>query len=415
MNKLLLKITCTTLFLFPFLPYIKEFNFYLGNAIEFLLLSFLIIMNICTSFNTINKVVFKQMIIILFFILFLILNIKSNNLSDGLSALRIYIEPFIIGLSFTNIYSKFGKLGVLKVISSIILSVVIMCILGIIQFIFPDIILKIRPSGMYNILRPKSDFVSLSIYNRVMSLMNDPNVYSVFLVVVYPVIDLFQYRENKNSKKIIVYKVLIISNIVLTNSRQGMILILFYILLSKVCEKIISKNSDITLSIKNISKYILGTVILIVSMLNIDKFINSILKMFRIDTLHNLNGREEKNEFVKRMLFHNSWTHTFFGGGLNTGRDFIFENSFNLIISQVGIIGIFVMIIAYFLFYITFIPINKNLIKKEYVYILTFLILMYSGDYILIPQVSIYFFVVVFSFAIFQKREIEIKNMESAI
>lgn len=408
MNNLLLKTTCITLFLFPFLPYIKEFNFILGNIIELSLICVIIIINICSNLKKINKVVFFQMIIILFFILFLLINIRSKNLSDGLSALRIYIEPFIIGISFTNIYVKFGKSGITKILSTILLSVLIICILGIIQFIFPDIILKIRPSGMYKVLRPKSDFISLSVYNRVMSIMNDPNVYSVFLVVIYPIVDLLKYSNDKFFKRIYLYKLLIITNIILTNSRQGMILILFYIIISKFINRYLHEFSNIIINLKLILKYIINTIILILTILNIDKIINSVLEIFRIDTLHNLNGREDKNTIVKKMLFDRDFIYILFGNGLNTGREFIFENSFNLIISQVGIIGIFIVIFVYFIFYKSFPIKSKGFIKREYIYILTFIILMYSGDYILIPQVSIYFFIVVFSLVLFENKNIHL-------
>ena len=139
--------------------------------------------------------------------------------------------------------------------------------------------------------------------------------------------------------------------------------------------------------------------IFIISMfiiLNISYILENIL---RIDTISNLNGRSEKNEFVRKMLFDSGVVKLLFGNGISSSRDFIFENSYFLLIYQ---LGIFTSIL---IFYITRlmlkIPGNidcfKVKISKIQIPIIIFLLAMYTGDWIIIPQIMIPLVAVLFS------------------
>lgn len=386
-------------FIVPIFPWIKEFLPTFGNVIEIILLLGIYTLSFFVIVKGRNKEIFKKFLAlnIIITILLIYTLIYDGNLSDGLSGFRIYLEIFITIMGINIIYVYKGKEGVLNITKYILYITIILSLFGLIQFIYPDIVVNMHSSEIYTNLRMKSDFKAFSIFNRAISLMNDPNVYAMYLIVVYPIVDTLYSNDILSRKFKTVLKILISINIILTNSRQGLILYAFYIILMLILKVLEAyKKQYIKVSLKVFFNMFLIFIISMFIILNISYILENIL---RIDTISNLNGRSEKNEFVRKMLFDSGVVKLLFGNGISSSRDFIFENSYFLLIYQ---LGIFTSIL---IFYITRlmlkIPGNidcfKVKISKIQIPIIIFLLAMYTGDWIIIPQIMIPLVAVLFS------------------
>ncbi|MGG2467896.1 hypothetical protein [Paraclostridium bifermentans] len=386
-------------FIVPIFPWIKEFLPTFGNVIEIILLLGIYTLSFFVIVKGRNKEILKKFLSlnVIITILLIYTLIYDGNLSDGLSGFRIYLEIFITIMGINIIYVYKGKEGVLNITKYILYITIILSLFGLIQFIYPDIVVNMHSSEIYTNLRMKSDFKAFSIFNRAISLMNDPNVYAMYLIVVYPIVDILYSNDILSRKLKIILKILISINILLTNSRQGLILYVFYIILMLILKVLEAyKKQYIKVSLKVFFNMFLIFIISMFIILNISYILENIL---RIDTISNLNGRSEKNEFVRKMLFDSGVVKLLFGNGISSSRDFIFENSYFLLIYQ---LGIFTSIL---IFYITRLMLKipgsidcfKVKISKIQIPIIIFLLAMYTGDWIIIPQIMIPLVAVLFS------------------
>lgn len=384
-------------FLLPIFPWIKEYSSIGGNIIELLLILGLYISSLIIVIKYKNKLLFKQFILtnVIATILFIYALISNKGIGEGLGGLRIYIEFIIVIMGISTIYVYKGKQEIFNIIKYLFYITIILSILGIIQFIAPKLILNLHSSEIYTKLRIKSDFKSFSKYNRVLSLMNDPNVYSMYLVLIYPIINILNSNKIIPKKIITLSKILIFLNIVLTNSRQGLILYLAYVILTSIIKFINNYNSKkIYLSIKSFIKIAIVFMLIMFVIFNLQYILEHVL---RIDTIANLNGRVEKNELVKDMISNNGIIRLLFGNGISSSRDFIFENSYLLMTYQLGIIGTIIIAAIIIKMFLNIIKVNKN---KNYGYIIPviiFFIAMYAGDWVIIPQITVSLVGVIFT------------------
>lgn len=378
-------------FLLPIFPWIKEYSSTMGNIAELLLILNIYICSLIIVVKYRNKLLFKQFILMNMIgaILLIYALICNKGVGEGLAGLRIYIEFIIpiMGISIVYIYQ--GKKELLNIIKYLFYITIILSILGIIQFFVPDVIVNMHSKDIYPELRIKSDFEAFSKYNRVMSLMNDPNVYALYLIIVYPVLDRLNLEKIISKKIICVSKLLVLLNIIMTNSRQGLVLYIIYVILNSIVKIIKSYNSkNIVLSINTFIKIGLVFIVILFIIFNMQYILENVL---RIDTLTNLNGRAEKNELVKVMLLNDGIIRLLFGNGISVSRDFIFENSYFLLVYQVGVMGaiIIVSIIMRMFLNLNIINIAKVRAYRYIIPLIIFFIAMYTGDWIVIPQITV--------------------------
>lgn len=376
-------------FLLPIFPWIKEYSSTMGNIAELLLILNIYICSLIIVVKYRNKLLFKQFMLMNMIgaILFIYALICNKGIGDGLAGLRIYIEFIITIMGVSIVYVHQGKKEVLIIIKYLFYITIILSILGIIQFIVPNVIVNMHSKDIYPELRIKSDFKAFSKYNRVMSLMNDPNVYALYLIIVYPILDRLNLEKVISKKVIYVSKLLILLNIIMTNSRQGLVLYMIYIILNSIVKIIKSYNSkNIALSINTFIKIGVAFIVILFIIFNMQYILENVL---RIDTLTNLNGRAEKNELVKVMLLNNGIIRLLFGYGISVSRDFIFENSYFLLIYQVGVIGAIIIGSIIMRMLLNIINITKERSYRYIIPLIIFFIAMYTGDWIVIPQITI--------------------------
>lgn len=376
-------------FLLPIFPWIKEYYSSLGNIIELLLILNIYIGSLFIIVKHKNKLLFKQFILlnIAAIILFIYALMCNEGFSNGLGGLRIYIEFIMVIMGINIVYVYKGREKVLNVIKYLYYITIILSILGIIQIIIPDVILNMHSSDMYTNLRVKSDFKAFSKYNRVMSLMNDPNVYAIYLIVLYPILNILNLESIISKRIINISKLLIVVNIIMTNSRQGIILYIIYIILTLMLKIIESYNSrNINISINTFIKIGIFFILILFVIFNVEYILEDIL---RIDTLSNLNGRSNKNALVINMIFNSSIMKILIGNGISHGRNFIFENSYFLLIYQFGFIGIIIMMSIIMKMFLNVMNIAKERTNQYIIPLIIFFIAMYVGDWVVIPQVTV--------------------------
>ncbi len=376
-------------FLLPIFPWIKEYSSTMGNIAELLLIVNIYICSLIIVVKYRNKLLFKQFILmnIIGTILLIYALICNKGIGEGLAGLRIYIEFIIAIMGISIVYVHQGKKEVFIIIKYLFYITIILSILGVIQFIVPDVIVNMHSKEVYSNLRIKSNFESFSMYNRVMSLMNDPNVYSVYLIIAYTILNKLNLEKIISKKITCVSKLLILLNIILTNSRQGLLLYIIYLILTSIVKFIKYYNSKkIELSINTFIKIGLAFIVILLIIFNLQYILENVL---RIDTLINLNGRAEKNELVKEIILNNGIIRILFGHGISASRDFIFENSYLLLIYQVGVIGMAIIASIIMRMFLNIINITKDRANGYIIPLIIFFIAMYTGDWIVIPQITI--------------------------
>ncbi|WP_310829918.1 O-antigen ligase family protein [Paenibacillus pedocola] len=380
----------------PFFPLIKEWSLNLGNMLEiiFILLLFIALIRTIATNNTkfIINVVILYSAIITILVLF---TLGSKDIIDSISALRLYIEPLIISLSII-ILSKYSWTDAFKILKLSLLVLLTISSLAIVQFVYPKLIVNIHSPDYYSILRWKTDFIAFSNYNRSISVFNDPNVLALYLLISLPSIFLFdKIRKIGNLKKYL-FVLLVIAAIILTNSRQALVILLFYFVIF-----LIKNFKGNMFLISFASGGILVNILYILGKNEIRERIFDWLR-FRNDTV-GLNGRSEDWTY----FFNNIDKSIFFGNGLNTGRSISMENSYLLLVSQIGVIGLILLFILFagFIFILTSYnyPINGYAIYPLIAFVLSCIV----GDYILISVISsIAIFLVLFGY----KRDEEVFN-----
>ncbi|AIQ31984.1 hypothetical protein P40081_30565 [Paenibacillus sp. FSL P4-0081] len=385
----------------PFFPLIKEWSLNFGNMLEIILILLLCValIRIIAINNTrfIINVVLLYSAIIIILVLF---TLGSKDIIDSISALRLYIEPLILSLSII-ILSKYSFVDAFKILKLNVLVLLTISSLAIVQFVYPEIIVSIHSPDYYSILRWKTDFIAFSNYNRAISVFNDPNVLALYLLLSLPTIFLFDEIKNIGKAKKILFLLLVIGAIILTNSRQALFILFFYFIVF-----LIRNYKRNILLISFASGGILIAVLYVFGKGEIKEKIFDWLR-FRNDTV-GLNGRSEDWSY----FFNNIDKTIFFGNGLNTGRSISMENSYLLLVSQIGVIGLTLMFVL--LAGLIFIIINHNYPINDYaIYpLLAFVLSCLVGDYILISVISsIAVFVILFGYK--RKEEGSIENPTS--
>lgn len=401
----LIEISIKFMFLFfPLLPYIKYKNILIGNCIEiFILLFSYMSITFLILKNKNNKFLIVQFFLMnLYLVIYLLYGIFSRyGILEGLSAFRIYFEPVLFVVALIIIYKFRGLNNVLNVVKYSVYPLIILLAFGIIQIFYPNLIRNIYDLEMQSKLLFKTNFVAFSSYNRVISLMNDPNVYGVYLFFMYCILDNLYHNKFLNKKLYNVLILLTIINIFATNSRQALLLLLIYICFNniiRIFKKAYLKKMHMSLNIFT-KMFILMTIIIVI-IYNLNYFLE---KIIRVDTLLNLNGRVEKSfEIHNFMAQKNNLFTILFGNGINLGREFVFENSYYSLIYQVGIVGIIIYISILNKILRSVITKKNSLIENKslVVFFAILVFIMYVGDWILIPQIMILIIINIFTYNI---------------
>ena len=362
------------LILYPYLPLIKEWSFLLGNVIEIVLITMVIID--CTFYKYGGKfrihITSNMLLLFCFLLLYFLL---SNNNYDSLSAIRIFLIYYFLNNCFD--INKYDVVFQHKAKKILVISGTIMAIGAIIQFPFPAIIKALHNPIIWANLSMKTDFSSLSIYNRSISLLNDPNVMGVFISSIYMLTD----NNETIQIRTVFIQILLLLAVVLSQSRTAIFITGFYIIVKwykRISEQKVNLRYRLVISS-----------LLIVFLLLICIYHQQIFYFLRIDTLINGNGRQAKNANFFENYFDQQLIYILFGSGITIGRNsYVFENSFLMFLSSFGILGtcILMMIFA--------VATNRLLIKKNVLVIVCFILINCVGDYFYIPQIGLVYLVI---------------------
>lgn len=363
-------------FIYPFLPIIKEWSPSAGNTVEIGLIVGLLLLVLAFSVaQRLGGLLIPSGTLLLLFLLFYLL--RGDGFFEAFSGFRSLIVPILILLAYlgSSVPSEEKRATLFY---CFMMAAYIMAIGCIVQFIEPSIIRELHSPESQLELRSKTDWVAFSVYNRTLSLMSDPNILSVFFSVA-----LLSATSHFGSKllgrnKMLLSAAVIFFGIVLTQSRTGIILsavVVMYRLVKAGYHGKMGKWTIIALSLCIIAA-------VVITALSFDE----ILKYLRIDTFFSGNNRFENNAMHLSAMTGDPLLFLF-GSGLFDGRLVTFENSYLLLIYMFGLLGTIIYLA------LTCALLKPLLNKDSCISLVVFAIAMFVGDYILIPQISIYFVV----------------------
>ena len=361
------------LFIYPFFPLIKEKINTIGNAAELLLIVALFLGSIFYGKGKkIGAGLAKSVTPLLFFtIVYLILG--SSDYYDSFSAFRVYL----LYISVTQLFLiRSDIIDYKKVITILMLTCIVMSLGAVLQFINPSIITNLHTTESLSQLRFKSDFKAFSVYNRAISFMLDPNILSIFLC--FNMMAIIQFFKSRDKNFFFIFTIVLsLIGCALSQSRTGLIVIITY-LLFQFFQWIVTTHK-----VRTIGFFVFFVAICVCAFWLLTNF-QFILQFLRVDTLLSANGRTVNSQNMWRDLNEQNIVHFLFGNGLTTGRNIIFENSYLLCFYSFGLIGSIAFLICFFALIIPLI--NRN----NWIPIICFAIVNIVGDYLLIPQVTLY-------------------------
>lgn len=356
---------------YPYLPIIKEWNSQNGMIIEAILLVALALASMLKiKDNTIKLLVRNQVVILEMFLIIYFFGNTSNMLSSfsGLRSMLLYV------LFYSLIYDdeKRREHYTMTAAKATVGASLVMAVGCIIQFVYPSIIKSAHNPKAWDMLRAKTDWKALGIYNRALSFMTDPNVLSVYLAfALFLTIVLYKNSRNKRYVKCAVIQIIAI---ILTQSRTGMFVVVLFALFSAFFNLVRTGK---------LSRKILMFIMLIISLVPIFimQYWNKIATFLRVDTLLDGNGRAGKTS-IHVVKYFSDTISLFLGHGLFDGREIIFENTYLAVLYMFGVFGTCIFL---FLTFRVFYPL---VIKESIEIILCYAAAIFVGDYILIPQVT---------------------------
>ena len=363
-------VVCAIFLLYPFLPLLKEWSTVIGSVLESTLLV-LLALSAITDIDA-GQVVFvygkSTTCFTIFIIIYFVINLQ--NIYVSFSGLRVFLL-YIFVYSILNNREKNRTQFIFAAARTNTIISIIMSMGCIVQFVFPSLIRLLHSPSVWTNLRSKTDWVPFSIYNRALSLMTDPNVLSVYLV--FSLLITFIILKKHSSYKLCILIQLV--GIILTQSRTGIFLVLFFLIFKLIFELFRTQKFSIKKFI-TIFFFVIVGVIFVLIYWDVIKF------YLRFNTLLSGNGRFAKSEFQLSHYFSGSLKFIM-GNGLFDGREIIFENTYIMLFYMFGLIGtLFFILFSYFTFRSCFSKYNIEIL-------LCYAAACYVGDYILIPQVSI--------------------------
>ncbi len=370
--------------IYPFLPIIKERSTLIGNIFEIIILSFLAIGMFYkkngSSFRISKRLIFLILVIALMTGMYMT-DFFDVELYDLFSASRVFFFYLLLLVNVTNLISN--DIAMCKRIVILLSITTIIFTLGaLIQFFLPEVILDIHGPDALIELRRKSDFIAFSFYNRVMSFMIDPNLFGVFMA--FNAISLFQLKKFvKGSLKLSIILGCSIVSILLSQSRSALVIVLLYFIFRYLEH------------IKNIGKINFKDLllpILVFTLFDCFLYLNSdsVAEYLRMETILDGNGRIAHNIVRYNYILNQNMFNILFGNGLSIGRDIVFENSYLLMVYELGIIGS--LILLFWMFFMT-----KDIFSysDNIIFGICYLVVNFVGDYILVPQIT--YIVIVYS------------------
>lgn len=371
--------------IYPLLPIIKEHSLMVGNIVEIIILLVLFLGGVIYDDTggwkiSIQKNIFFATLILITGVIFYLSDFFDTEVYDVFSAARVFLfYIFLIG-TLNKLLSE-GKLKCESLAKTVGTVSILFAIGAVLQFVIPDSFLTVHNSIILTDLRDKSDFIAFSIFNRVFSFLNDPNVFGVFSSFCF-FICFNQYRKIKNRLFLIAIMGSVIS-ILLSQSRTAIILIgVFFIL--RFLLSLFSGEKIKPLQILCIV-LILGSFAYLI-LVNL----GSIFEYLRVDTLLTGNGRVANSAAKLSYIIDQEPFELLFGNGMGIAREIVFENSYLLLVYQLGIFG-------FLIFGATVVLILGKYLKniKSLPIILGYFCAIYVGDYILIPQITYLFIIAI--------------------
>lgn len=373
------------MFLYPFLPILKEWDSTIGTILEIALLLLIVAGSLISIDGGAVYVRIGKNGLLYILISTIYLFVNYENISYAISGYRCFILYYLIYTYFMKGDSTERYRKSWDATSACVIVAVIMSLGCIVQFVRPDLIQSFHNPSSLPQLRAKTDWIPFSIYNRTLSFMTDPNILSVFLTCAF-IICYYRSKKNiicnENKRKIgnLIIKILLLVGITLTQSRTGIFLVVIFGLTLGVNSLLLKEKISTTKAL-----------FLIVAIFTVGLFLitnlDSILVYLRVDTLIQGNGRTLQNEEHVSMLFEDA-LRLFVGNGLFDGRTIIFENSYLMVVYMFGIIGTLVFLPS------VMIAFKEVISKDSFCILMVFLAACFVGDYILIPQVTLPFIAV---------------------
>lgn len=374
-NAILFMIT----FLYPLLPLVKEHSLMVGNFIELFLILLL----------TVSAIVHKKggkihlemparfllaLAVLLAAFLFNLTDFFDNEIYDIVSAARMFFF-YIVLMAYLDTTLKDDSASSYRIVKYLLFTMSVFTAGAIIQFVYPDVILLFHGPDTITELRPKSDFIAFSVFNRCMSFFGDPNILGTFSSLCF--IFFHQCKLYINQKRTYAYALgICIVSILLSQSRTAILLLVIYFAIYYLY----SLNRLKKVSVIGL---VLGGCFIAIALYIMYTHWDVILNYLRIDTLLNGNGRMEHNAEHISYLFSENNASIFLGHGLSVARHVIFENSYLLLFYEFGIVGFLIFLLE------TFSIIRKNIQPYQCkILLFCFLIVNLVGDYILIPQIT---------------------------
>lgn len=374
-NAILFMIT----FLYPLLPLIKEHSLMVGNLIELFLILLL----------TVSAIVHKKggkihlemparfllaLAVLLAAFLFNLTDFFDTEIYDIVSAARMFFF-YIVLMAYLDTTLKDESASSYRIVKYLLFTMSVFTAGAIIQFVYPDVILLFHGPDTITELRPKSDFIAFSVFNRCMSFFGDPNILGTFSSLCF--IFFHQCKLYINQKRTYAYALgICIVSILLSQSRTAILLLVIYFAIYYLY----SLNRLKKVSVIGL---VLGGCFIAIALYIMYTHWDVILNYLRIDTLLNGNGRMEHNAEHISYLFSENNASIFLGHGLSVARHVIFENSYLLLFYEFGIVGFLIFLLE------TFSIIRKNVQPYQCkILLFCFLIVNLVGDYILIPQIT---------------------------
>ena len=374
-NAILFMIT----FLYPLLPLVKEHSLMVGNFIELFLILLL----------TVSAIVHKKggkihlemparfllaLAVLLAAFLFNLTDFFDNEIYDIVSAARMFFF-YIVLMAYLDTTLKDDSASSYRIVKYLLFTMSVFTAGAIIQFVYPDVILLFHGPDTITELRPKSDFIAFSVFNRCMSFFGDPNILGIFSSLCF--IFFHQCKLYIKQKKTYAYALgICIVSILLSQSRTAILLLVIYFAIYYLY----SLNRLKKISVIGL---VMSGCFIAIALYIMYIHWDVILNYLRIDTLLNGNGRMEHNAEHISYLFSENNASIFLGHGLSVARHVIFENSYLLLFYEFGIVGLLIFSLE------TFSIIRKNIQPYQCkILLFCFLIVNLVGDYILIPQIT---------------------------
>lgn len=361
--------------LYPFLPLLREWNASLGTVVELvavLLLVAIVFVKAAKGEFSLSVVIAFALISLFLLMYCLVGCLAGAEVYEAVSGFRSIYLPFLVLLSLG---SGGGWSRISRTMPKVVIFVALCMSIGcIVQFVLPDIVKSLHNPSAWDALRDKTDWIPLSEYNRALSFMNDPNILSVLLCsALFVVVDSVR-GFHLVDKKLVLLIVVIVLGIILTRSRTGLILMAMYAILSFAFFLRSKKIKPVWIHALVIGAFL--------AMYFAMTFTDEIVSYMRVDTLLTGNGRFDNNVLHYELLSENLPVFLF-GHGLFDGRSITFENSYLLCLYMFGIVGLSIFSILSFV-------LCRPFIGKNPVSVLCCGAALFVGDYILIPQISIY-------------------------